>query len=112
MDCSSRRTVKGVSRKRGVGVAHQGEQLEQPHTEQEGSTDVISVSLDGDQAEHESVATEGSIDLPIALRKGARAATTRPVDRYGFNVNDIGNYVSYESLSPSYKAFLLLFSPW
>jgi hypothetical protein len=98
--------LKVYTRKRGVGVAHQGEQLEQPHIEQQGSTDVISVSLDGDQVEPESVAIEGSIDLPIALRKGTRAATTRPVDRYGFNVNDIGNYVSYESLYPSYKAFV------
>jgi hypothetical protein len=29
------------------------------------------------------------------------------IDRYGFNVNDIGIYVSYESLSPSYKAFVV-----
>jgi hypothetical protein len=46
-------------------------------------------------------------DLPIDLRKGTRAATRRPVARYGFKVSDIGNYVSYESLPPSYKAFAI-----
>ena len=49
---------------------------------------------------------EGSIDLPIALRKGTRAATTKPVDRYGFNAHDISNYVSYEGLSSSYRSFV------
>jgi hypothetical protein len=66
--------LKVYTRKRGVGAAHQGEQLEQPHTEHQGSTDVISISSNGDQSEHESVATEGSTDLPIALRKGTRPA--------------------------------------
>ena len=56
------------SRRGGDGVAHHGEQLDQPQAEQQGSTDVISSSSDGDQAEHESVSTEGLIDLPIALR--------------------------------------------
>jgi hypothetical protein len=51
--------------------------------------------------------TEGSIDLSIALRKGIRAATSRPVRRYGFNVHDINNYVSYKALSHSYRAFVM-----
>ncbi|KAK1609557.1 hypothetical protein QYE76_033230 [Lolium multiflorum] len=50
--------------------------------------------------------TRGSADLPIALRKGTRAATSRPVKKYGFNVHDISNYVSYEALSPSHLAFV------
>ena len=33
--------------------------------------------------------------LPIALRKGVRRCTDHP----------IGNYVTYEGLSPSYRAF-------
>lgn len=45
-----------------------------------------------------SVATEGSIDRPIALRKTTRATIGYP--------NDIGNYVSYEALSSAYKAFI------
>ena len=53
-----------------------------------------------------SDAIEGSIDLPIALRKATRAATSRPVKKYGFNVHDISNYISYEALSPSYRAFV------
>jgi hypothetical protein len=28
------------------------------------------------------------------------------MQRYGFNGHDINNYVSYESLSPSYRAFV------
>lgn len=35
------------------------------------------------------------LDLPIALRKGKRTCTQHP----------IGNFVSYDKLSPSYKAF-------
>jgi len=53
-----------------------------------------------------SSVTEGSTNLPIALRKGIRAATSRPVKRYGFNVHDISNCVSYEALSPSHRAFV------
>jgi len=54
-----------------------------------------------------------SIDLPIAVRKGTRVTAGKPPSRYGFedvsndgSRNDIANYVSYESVSPSYKAFL------
>ena len=53
------------SRRRGDGVAHHGQQLDQPQAEQQGSTDVISSSSDGDQAEG-SGATEGSTDGQIA----------------------------------------------
>ena len=87
--------LKVYSRKRGDGVAHQGEQLDQPQTEQHGSTDVIPISLDGDQAEG-----------LIALRRTTRSTTGIQRERLGFNVNDIGNYVSYEALSPAYKAFV------
>lgn len=44
-------------------------------------------------------------DLPIALRKSTRTSAGVPPQRYGFE-HDIGNYVSYASLSPEYKAFL------
>lgn len=50
-------------------------------------------------------ASESSLDMPIALRKGRRVATTKSVQRYGFE-NDISNYISYEALSPSYRAFV------
>jgi hypothetical protein len=46
-----------------------------------------------------------SIGLPIALRKEARSTSGKPPARYGFE-HDISNYVSYESLSPTYRAFL------
>ena len=49
--------------------------------------------------------TMKSLDLPIALRKGTRAATLKESDRYGL-VHNITNYLSYEALSPSYKAFV------
>jgi hypothetical protein len=44
-------------------------------------------------------------DLPIALRKGARAKAGVPPPMYGFE-HDISNYVSYASLSPAYRAFV------
>jgi hypothetical protein len=52
-----------------------------------------------------------SIDLPIATRKGMISTTGKPPERYGFedgieDKNDIANYVSYESLSSAYKAFV------
>jgi len=46
-----------------------------------------------------------SDDLPIALRKSTRINAGVPRPRYGFE-DDISNYVSYASLSPSYKSFL------
>ncbi|WVZ66205.1 hypothetical protein U9M48_015462 [Paspalum notatum var. saurae] len=45
-----------------------------------------------------------SDDLPIALRKSTRTNAGVPRPRYGFE--DISNYVSYASLSSSYKSFL------
>jgi transposase InsO family protein len=42
-------------------------------------------------------------DLPIALRKGTQTSVGVPPQRYGFE-HDIGNYVSYTSLSPAYKS--------
>ena len=43
-----------------------------------------------------SVGPPSPLDLPIALRKGTRSCTQHP----------IANYVSYDSLSPAYRAFL------
>ena len=40
------------------------------------------------------------------MRRTTRTTAGIPEKRYGFNVNDIGNYVSYEALSPAYKAFV------
>jgi len=52
-----------------------------------------------------------SINLPIALRKEVRSKAGKPRVRYGFeddneDENDIANYVSYESVSPTYRAFV------
>jgi hypothetical protein len=58
------------------------------------------------QAEGGSVSSEGTVDLPIVLRKRTRATAGRPPQRYVFETHDIGNYVSYEALSPSYRAFV------
>lgn len=49
--------------------------------------------------------TSTNMDLPIALRKETRGAGREPPDRYGFK-HGISNYVSYEALSSSYKAFV------
>jgi hypothetical protein len=45
------------------------------------------------------------MDLPIALRKGIRVAAGKPPKRYS-DEHGIANYLSYTSLSPSYKAFV------
>ena len=95
--------------------AEQGEDQnlvhEEPQIQEEEQTSgdsSPSVPLNGN-----SEAMGGSFDLPIALRKATRAATSRSVKKtsrsvkkYGFNVHDISNYISYESLSPSYRAFV------
>jgi hypothetical protein len=54
---------------------------------------------------HREIEDPSSHDLPIAIRKGARAKAGVPPTRYGYE-HDIGNYVSYASLSPSYRAFV------
>ena len=41
---------------------------------------------------------DSSIDLPIVLRKGTRSCTK----------HSISNYVSYENLSPQFKAFIVV----
>jgi hypothetical protein len=78
----------------------QGEQQPQGELQADGS-DLSKESSAGDS----SRGTEKLLDLPIALRKGTRAATLKEIDRYGL-VHNLGNYVSYEALSPSYKAFV------
>ena len=52
------------------------------------------------------MAAKGSTDWPNVSEKTARATAGIPQKRYGFDVNDIGNYVSYEALSPAHKAFV------
>jgi hypothetical protein len=44
-------------------------------------------------------------NLPIPLRKDARAKAGIPPPRYGFE-HDISNYVTYASSSPAYRAFV------
>ena len=61
--------------------------------------------------EEEEVREES--DLPIAIRKSVRSNAGKPPLRYGFEAqdegddeNNISNYVSYDSLSSTYKAFI------
>jgi len=105
-------------RNKNVGVQPVEQQVEQSqlveqHVEhsqlleqQQSSTSGIDI---GDSEVEQSTETGGevdsSIDLPIALRKEARSTAGKPPVKYGFE-HDIGNYVSYESLSPAYKAFI------
>ena len=49
---------------------------------------------------------DSNLDVPIALRKETRVKAGVPPSRYGFE-NDISNYVSYASLSPTYRAFIV-----
>ena len=72
----------------------QGEQPTQMQGEQQGSN-------------ASSVDTE---DLPIALRKGTREKAGIPGPKYGFDANDIGNYVSMKHYLQSTNNLLLLFS--
>jgi hypothetical protein len=57
-------------------------------------------------------------NLPITVRKGVRSNTGKPPLRYGFEAqdegddeNNISNYVSYDSLSSTYKAFVASLDP-
>jgi hypothetical protein len=61
----------------------------------------------------EEADTSMDLDLPIALRKGVSSTTGKPPAMYSFESgnddddgNHIANYVSYESLSPIYRAFM------
>ena len=63
------------------------------------------------QGSDESARSAESVDLPIALRKGTREAArkgevTRRALQTTFDDHDIGNYMSYEALSPSFRAFI------
>lgn len=62
--------------------------------------------VEADMLEERSIGnTMESLDFPIALRKGTRATRLKEIDRYGL-VHNINKYLSYEALSPSYKAFV------
>lgn len=83
-----------VQGEQGEGNQLQGEQHEQNQEPE--------ISFGGGQNSDD---TSTSMDLPIALRKETRGAGREPPDRYGFK-HDISYYVSYETLSSSYKAFV------
>jgi hypothetical protein len=78
----------------------QGELQEQGKQQVEEEGEVVEVDLPEGSSDRDTM-----LDMPIALRKGIRAATSKQIDRYGL-VHKISNYVSYEALSPSYKAFV------
>jgi transposase InsO family protein len=73
--------------------------------------DTIQISSDTEGEEFETGGEE--TNLPIAIRKGVRSNAGKPPQRYGFEAqgvnddeNNIANYVSYASLSSTYKAFV------
>lgn len=70
--------------------------MHEEHSSGDSTSDALDVQSD---------ASKESIDWPIALRKGRQAAASKPVNRYGFEQN-IANYLSYDGLSSSYKAFI------
>ncbi|KAG8076572.1 hypothetical protein GUJ93_ZPchr0006g42586 [Zizania palustris] len=71
----------------------------------------VSSEISGEELE----VVEEESNLPIAIRKGTRSKAGKPPQRYGFedenekdnDKNDIVNYVSYASLSPTYKSFMV-----
>ncbi|XP_071679982.1 uncharacterized protein [Lolium perenne] len=75
----------------------QGEQPIGP--ENQGSTSVDSAEENQSQTE-----SNNSLDLPIAIRKGIR--NVGPPKRLSYDDYDIGNYISYEALSPTFRAFV------
>ena len=82
-----------VEKEQGEGNQLQGEaeQNQEPRTSSRVGQILSNISASG--------------ELPIALRKERRGAGREPPDMYGFK-HDISNYVSYDALSPSYKAFV------
>ena len=75
----------------------QGEQPIGP--ENQGSTNVHSAEESQSQTE-----SNNSLDLPIAIRKGIRKVG--PPKRHSYDDYDVGNYISYKALSPSFRAFV------
>jgi hypothetical protein len=65
----------------------------------------IPVVVEVDSYECEPCVVDDSLNLPIALRKEPRATARKPLERYGFE-HDIANYVSCDSLSTGYRAFI------
>ena len=75
-------------------------QGEQPiGLENQGSTSVGSAEESQSQTE-----SNNSLDLPIAIRKGIRKVG--PPKRHSYDDYDVGNYISYKALSPSFRAFV------
>jgi hypothetical protein len=63
------------------------------------------VVVEVDSYESKPCALDDSLNLPIALRKEPRATAGKSLEQYGFE-HDIANYVSYNSLSSGYRAFI------
>lgn len=95
------RRRQGENTQQGQVIHRQGEQGEDNPVKGEQFDDGQNI----DSSSEESTPEGDSLDLPIALRKGTREAASRPINRYGFE-HDIGNYVSYAALSPSFKTFV------
>jgi transposase InsO family protein len=74
-------------------------QGEQPVEHEQGST-----SVEPAEENQSQTASNNSLDLPIAVRKGIRKVN--PIKRHSYDDHDIGNYISYEALSAPFRAFV------
>jgi len=109
-----RNIVHVYTRRKKTAEVEQSQQMEKQIEEsqvmeqqQQSSASGVEV---GDNEVRRSIETGGeevdpSIGLPIALRKEPRSKAGKPAIKYGFEP-DISNYISYESLSPAYRAFI------
>ncbi|WVZ55593.1 hypothetical protein U9M48_006233 [Paspalum notatum var. saurae] len=105
--------VRGDSRRKKTAQGEQSQQVEQqveqPQQVEQQQSSTSDVKIDDNEVgwsiETGGEEVDSSISLPIALRKEARSRAGKPRIRYGFEP-DISNYVSYESLSPAYRAFV------
>ena len=98
-------------------LQHEQQQQQQQHAQASGDTQVQGEQHDPQNVEIVELSdgdiyttptpsnTRDLMDLPIALRKGTRIGAGKLPYRYRDD-NDIANYASYTSLSPSYKAFI------
>nr|AAP46207.1 putative retrotransposon protein [Oryza sativa Japonica Group] len=86
---------------------------QQVEVDDQVSDDLTHVQVSSESGGEQIEIREEESNLPIAIRKGMRSNAGKPPQRYGFEIgdesgdeNDIANYVSYTSLSSTYKAFV------
>ena len=104
--------LKVYTRKKKIVEAHP---VEKPQLMEQQLSSVADPDITSNEVD-QSIETGGEdadpcINLPVALRKEVRSKAGKPLARYGFeddnkDENDIANYVSYESLSSTYRVFV------